>query len=305
MQTNPGTTMSECERLVRADKINAFYSTAQKALVISADVVFNPSSDHVQICRNPLEGVSPAPAMHEYMVVGTVREGIYPDLIAKHTICASFPMDATPETIVVYSMGTDKPAKKEVSVVTQPPQTSAPAQAGGQYIRGGTEMNGQNGFIWSGQCSNKINAVVNAQATGLRIVRRALKPVGMQGAYVDSVLGHRVQRGHGALTVRPNQHLLPIQMSRHFKLLREQCNGDEYLLALALFVAADMAQAEDAVVLLGAQARPLLKKLEIELDQSDELDEQEGLFDKNQPEVPPDKSILNSILEGIETLNSN
>jgi len=89
-------------------------------------------------------------------------------------------------------------------------------------------------------------------------------------------------------------------MSRHFLLLREQCNDEEALQTLALFAAADVAQAEDAVVLLGAEAGPFLKKLEIELDQPSELEKQEGLFEKQQKEVV--KPVLDSILEGIETL---
>jgi hypothetical protein len=120
--------MIECCRLFPADKINAFYSTANKALVISAEVTINPYSDRVQICRNPLEQLLPAPAVHEYMVAGTTQPGLHPDLVVKRTISASFPMDATPAKVAVYSMGVDNPARAEISVGSQPTQTSAPAQ---------------------------------------------------------------------------------------------------------------------------------------------------------------------------------
>ncbi len=122
--------MSQCSRLFPADNINAFYSTVEKALVISAEVTINPFADRVQICRNPLEMLLPAPAAHEYMIVGTTRTGIHPDLVAKHTITASFLLDATPAKVAVYSMGIDNPARVEVPVVGTPslPQASTPAQ---------------------------------------------------------------------------------------------------------------------------------------------------------------------------------
>ncbi len=127
--------------------------------------------------------------------------------------------------------------------------------------------NTNNTLTWN---SDQINALVNTQAAALRVARQALKPIGTQGAYVDSVLGHRVDRGK-ALTVRPNQHLQPLQMSRYFSLFREQLNDSDALQTLALFAAADIAQAEDAVVLLGADAGPFLANLKIELDQPSEL----------------------------------
>lgn len=117
--------MSNCGRLFLADNLNAFYATAQRALVISAEVTLNPYSDHVQICRNPLEPVLPAPAVPEYMIVGTTRPGIHPALVVRRTVSASFPMDERPATVAVYSMGIDNPARVEVPVGTSPPQTSA------------------------------------------------------------------------------------------------------------------------------------------------------------------------------------
>lgn len=120
--------MSSCSQLFRADNINAFYSTQHKALVITADVSMNPFSQHVQICRNPLELLLPVPAVREYMVVATTRPGIHPDLVVKRTISGSFSMDSTPAKVAVYSMGIDNPARTEVNVGSQPPQTSTPSQ---------------------------------------------------------------------------------------------------------------------------------------------------------------------------------
>lgn len=123
--------MSNCSRLFPADNIVAFYSAPLKLLVISADVSINPLADQVQICRNPLEPLLPSPAVHEYMVVGTTRPGIHPDLLVKRSISASFAVDPTPAKIALYSMGIDNPARVEVNVglPPQPPKPVAPGQA--------------------------------------------------------------------------------------------------------------------------------------------------------------------------------
>jgi hypothetical protein len=158
--------------------------------------------------------------------------------------------------------------------------------------------NAANTFTWN---PDQINALVNKQAEALRVVRQALKPIGTQGTYVNSVLGHRVDRDK-TLTVRPCQHLQPLLMCRYLSLFREQLNDSDALQALALHAAADIAQAEDAVILLGADAGAFLAKLKVELDQPSELGHQEGLFDKGQKDVG--QPILDSILEGIHALRT-
>ena len=160
-------------------------------------------------------------------------------------------------------------------------------------------MNSPNSFNWSDTLQATLNGVAHDQATALRVARRALKLTGPQGAYVENVPGHRVNPGR-ILSSSPNQPLQPIKISRHFILFREQWNDQDALQRLVQFAAADLAQAEDAVVLLGALAGAFLQKLNVELDQPSELDHQEGLFDKEQPESKA--PILDSILEGIEHL---
>src|SRR4029077_10190792 len=108
----------------------ASYSTAHKALVISGEVTLNPYSDTVRICRNPLERFIPAPAVHEYMVIGTTRPGIHPDLVVKRTISASFPMDATPAKVAVYSMGIDNHDRGDCPCRRTPAAADKPAGTG-------------------------------------------------------------------------------------------------------------------------------------------------------------------------------
>ena len=144
----------------------------------------------------------------------------------------------------------------------------------------------------------QMTAVARDQAARLHVARKVLQPVIGQG-YVDSIPGRRVLKG-ATMSVRPNQHLQPLQMSRQFFLHKEQADDSVTANSLIRFAAADIAQAEDAVILLGAEAGPLLEKLHIKLDNPDELAAQEGLFKANQPQVG--QPILNGILDGITTL---
>jgi hypothetical protein len=138
---------------------------------------------------------------------------------------------------------------------------------------------------------DQMNTLAQDCATKLRVARQPLPTVPGQ-SYVDSVPGHRVLRGP-TLSVQPNQHLQPLQISRHFSLLKEQNSDSGAVQTLIAVAAADIAQAEDAVILLGSQAGPFLEKLHVK-HQRGELERQEGLFHSNQKEVG--QSILDSIL---------
>ena len=147
-----------------------------------------------------------------------------------------------------------------------------------------------------------LNTLASQQATLLRVARQALVPTVGQG-YVNSVAGHQVSRG-GQLSIKPNQSLQPIEISRHFFLYREQTADSDTLTKLIAFAAADIAQAEDAIILLGSAGRPQLKSLQITLDDPEALQSQPALFDENQADIQ-EGAILNSILGGIKILQKN
>ncbi len=108
---------------------------------------------------------------------------------------------------------------------------------------------------------DEMTVLARAQADKLRVMRRAIKPL-IGHDYVDNVSGHKVTPGKAPLwemSIRPNQHLQPLQISRYFVLQREQSSDFEVQSALITRAAADIAQAEDAVILLGAGAAALLR----------------------------------------------
>jgi uncharacterized linocin/CFP29 family protein len=104
--------------------------------------------------------------------------------------------------------------------------------------------------------------------------------------------------------IRPYQPLRPIQISRSFLLYREQSGDDDILKALITQAAADLAQAEDAVILLGCAAEVTLKKLKITFDHKDLKEQQVQLVPETAVE-PIAGNILNSILKGIQDLQKN
>jgi hypothetical protein len=109
--------MSTCGRLFPANKIYAYFNAAGKHVVVLADVTLNPTADDVHICPNLIAAVG----AHEFLVAGTTRPGIHPALAVIRRLSYSFATDATPRSVVVYSMGIDGPARVEVAVSSTPP----------------------------------------------------------------------------------------------------------------------------------------------------------------------------------------
>lgn len=106
-----------CGRLFRAESVAAYFAAAEKHVVIVVDLFVNPVADHVRVCPNPIA----IPPAREFLVIGTTDGGIHPDLVVKRRVSTSFASDATPRSVVVYSMGIDAPIRHEVPVSSAAP----------------------------------------------------------------------------------------------------------------------------------------------------------------------------------------
>jgi uncharacterized linocin/CFP29 family protein len=151
-----------------------------------------------------------------------------------------------------------------------------------------------------------MNALAQAQATKLRVVRQALQPVIGHG-YVVSVQGHRLAPAAAGqpMNIHPFPPLRPLQLSRSFFLHREQSGDADILKALITQAAADLAQAEDAVIFHGLVAQPTLINLNITFDPAD-LAQQAHFLLPGGANIPPGPGqLLNSILVGRQTLQNN
>jgi len=80
-------------------------------------------ADQVHICPNPIA----LPLAHEFLVAGTTRSGIHPDLVIKRRVSFSFPSDLTPKSVIVYSAGIDAPVRQEVPVAQVESAAKLPA----------------------------------------------------------------------------------------------------------------------------------------------------------------------------------
>lgn len=109
--------MTTCGKLFHADQIYAYFDAAKKLVVILADVTANPVADDVHICPNLIA----IPPSREFVVSGTTKAGIHPDLLVKRRVSTSFHSDLTPRSVIVYAAGIDAPVRQEVLVGSQPP----------------------------------------------------------------------------------------------------------------------------------------------------------------------------------------
>jgi hypothetical protein len=107
-----------CNHLVPARNVQAFFSTAQSTLTVSAEVTLGPGNYGSEICRNIID---PLFAQTPSFVVGAPPpSGIQPDYAVVKTISASFPCDKPPMKIFVYAAGIDGPERTEVAVSDAP-----------------------------------------------------------------------------------------------------------------------------------------------------------------------------------------
>lgn len=187
-----------------------------------------------------------------------------------------------------------------------------------------------NSFHWDQGRWDSINQLVHDASKEMRLIRPLLKLYGKQGDYVGSILGHTLRKSENPenplkpLSIDSFQNLRPVKISCEFKLSQEQFYDEDAVHALALEAAYQVAQAEDAVILRGAEAGDFLKKLSVTVEH---LPDQIGFFQKAQPSpeelpdplnalsqspppplppsIPDEKSILAHIVQGIRDLQHN
>jgi uncharacterized linocin/CFP29 family protein len=105
-----------------------------------------------------------------------------------------------------------------------------------------------------------------------------------------------------ALRIKPSAKLAPVKISSAFLLAQQQFTDEGLAGRLALRPASHLAFAEDAIILHGRRATITVAALPI-IDENTTLGEQgDGLFQGPPPQIPLEKSIRESILQGLERL---
>jgi uncharacterized linocin/CFP29 family protein len=141
-------------------------------------------------------------------------------------------------------------------------------------------------------------------------VRPLLTLYGKQGSYATNIFGHQIRVSSGdkdrgfLLSIPINESLTPVTLSCNFTLQQEQFRDADALNTLAVEAAYRVTAAEDAVILLGADAQPFMERLYVKAGR-DQLPKQTGLLPKGAQPVKTTRSILDSIVGGIADLEKN
>ena len=168
-----------------------------------------------------------------------------------------------------------------------------------------------NSFHWDQGRWDSINQLVHDASKEMRLIRPLLKLYWKQGDYVGSIPGHRLNRGQ-PLSIDSYQNLRPVKIACEFKLSQEQFYDEDAVNTLAIEAAYRVAQAEDAVILLGAGARLVLNRLNVTVDEV-QLQDQTQLFPTRFPDllpppppppnaIPDERTILAHVVQGIRDL---
>lgn len=129
---------------------------------------------------------------------------------------------------------------------------------------------------------------------------------------MGNVTGHKLSRveGNQPLSIDSHQPARPVKISCEFRLSQEQFYDDDAVHTQAVEAAYRVAQAEDAVLLLGTGAGTFLKTLHVTVEH---LEDQIGLFQISQPppqDLPPapasdERLVLDHIVQGMRELKQN
>lgn len=158
--------------------------------------------------------------------------------------------------------------------------------------------NGANGFNWN---DDRWDTLIKGVTKKYRVVRRVLPLFGDSGRYVETVpINTFAAPRPGALASQPGQPLVPVEISIELDLSAAQFDDYQVTLGLVTRAATLLARAEDEVLVRGAQAN--LTNLGV-LAQN--LGAQDPALMTNLPPAPIRQPILDSILAGITTLQTN
>src|SRR5712692_1241043 len=166
--------------------------------------------------------------------------------------------------------------------------------------------NGTYDSKWAQDLAARITPQIKSEVGQIRMDPPLIPIVPGKASYEDVVQSFRVTDGP-PFSIRPSgkSKLAPVRISVAFLPARQQFTDDVLAARLALRPASDVAFAEEAIILHGSRATELFKQRKLAIkDEDDTLGEQEGLFQATPPPIDPKKSIVDSVLEGVQKLRS-
>ena len=165
--------------------------------------------------------------------------------------------------------------------------------------------NGTYDLKWGQDLADQISPQIKGEVGTILKEHPLIPIVPGKSNYQDVVQSFRVTPGPPQ-SIKPSSKLAPVKISLEFQLAQQQF--DDVVLAgrLALRPAADLAFAVETIILHGARADETFQKRHLVVkDENNTLDEQEGLFQAVPQPIEAQRSIVDSILDGIQTLRGN
>ena len=160
---------------------------------------------------------------------------------------------------------------------------------------------------WGQDLAAKISKQLNTEIGRIRAEPPLIPVVLSPSRYEDVVQSYRIAPppGGAAAAIQPksisskNSKLSPIKISSHFVVAQHQFSDEALVARLAIRCASDLAFAEDDIILNGDRANLRAKNIK---DDSDTLDEQEGLLVAAPAAVAEGTDVVGSILLALQEL---
>ncbi|PTQ88342.1 encapsulating protein for peroxidase [Nitrosomonas nitrosa] len=156
-------------------------------------------------------------------------------------------------------------------------------------------------FNWDAY-KESLNQLAHDVAKENHVMRPLLKLYGEQGKWARNIVRNKITADdNGPLTVSiDEQNLTPVTLSREIKVEREQFGDVNVLNRLVRDAAVQIANAEDAIILLGNNVSGKLGAVEAK-----HLNKQTGLLEALSSELPKNQSVAESVRQGITELVHN
>jgi uncharacterized linocin/CFP29 family protein len=160
--------------------------------------------------------------------------------------------------------------------------------------------NGSLEFNWD-DYKESLNQLAHDVAKENHVMRPLLKLYGEQGKWARNIVRNKITSDdNGPLTVSiDEQNLTPVTLSREIKVEREQFGDVNVLNRLVRDAAVQIANAEDAIILLGDNAKDKLGAVDAK-----HLNKQTGLLEALE-QLHKDQSVAESVRQGITELVHN
>jgi hypothetical protein len=140
------------------------------------------------------------------------------------------------------------------------------------------------------------------EAARTRQLRAALPPFGGPETNPDAIPDLTINAGPPIFVNPSNRSLVAVELRKEFDVFSEQFGSADQVMIQVLRAAASLSAAEDAVIALGQGAAGFLATPGVDVLERNLNQQTASLFAAGQPALPAGRSVLDSILAGMQAL---